>query len=62
LGGRAYPRLVQPIPPPARPLRATRRHLRGLHKPRGRSHHPQPDQTILLDASKVKRPIKCGII
>lgn len=50
MGGRTHPRLVQPLPSPARPLRATRRHLRGLHQPRGQSHHTQPDQTVLLDA------------
>ncbi len=52
LGRRAYPRVVQPLPPPTRPLRATQRHLRGLHEPRDQSHHSQPDQTVLLGALK----------
>ncbi|WP_409566547.1 transposase [Methylobacterium sp. E-065] len=38
-GRQAHPRVVQPLPPPARPLRAMRRHLRSLHPLRLR-HQP----------------------
>ncbi|ACK84804.1 hypothetical protein Mchl_4000 [Methylorubrum extorquens CM4] len=44
------PRLVQPLPPPAHPLRAAQRHLRGLHQPHREPHHTQPNQTVLLGA------------
>lgn len=50
LGGGAHPRRVQPLSPLAHPLRAPRRHLRGIHLPRRLPHHPAPDQTVLLGA------------
>jgi hypothetical protein len=50
LDRRAHPCSVQSLPPVAGPLRATRRHLRSLHKPRCQPHHTQPDQTVLLGA------------
>lgn len=44
MGGRADPCLAQPLPPPARPIGAMRRHFRRLHTHRRQPHHIRPDQ------------------
>ena len=52
LGGRAHPRLAEPVPAPDRTLRATRRPAPRPHHARLRRHLPAPGQTVLSPTLK----------
>jgi transposase len=56
LGRRAHPLLAPPTPPPAHPLRTTRRHPRSVHLDRLQPDPPQSaPRHILIDALRPRR-------